>query len=138
MTTLVTAPVHTRPALDSWEARVLGAPLPARVAPAGAVSPRQAFQEVLHGYAGVLDLRPPSRRRVEGELGLGRVSAVAGPRLADVHVDPTQRWLVLSSTGRTAAAVARDLRDGGVDALAVTGGVRGWRRTGLPLRVGVH
>lgn len=116
--------------------------------PADRLSPRAAYQEVLHGRATLVDIRPPGARLTEGaiapwlavevvdltldldEPGLaarpwtGRGTAVGGRRT---------RLVLLCGDGHRSATAAEALaRLGEPSATHLTGGFRAWREAGLP------
>lgn len=111
--------------------------------PAPAVSARAAFQDMLHGRAVLLDLRPATDRAAEGE-----VAAHLGPL---VVADPDRPWGVAAAgaaralaavpdrqvvvLGRSAEALldAESLSQLGHRRVAVIrGGFRAWHEAGLP------
>ena len=109
------------------------------------VSARAAYQEVLHGRAVLVDIRPAAQRAFEGE-----VAAQLGPLVVERNVlewrfDPRHearlpiaahdtRVLVLCQEGFTSSLAADALLRLGIRrATDVVGGFRAWREAGLPV-----
>ncbi|NYI72190.1 rhodanese-related sulfurtransferase [Naumannella cuiyingiana] len=106
-------------------------------APTERISARRAYQEALHGYGLLVDLRPVWLRELAGE---------PSPRLQALAADPSDLpWLARALAGsrpilfcaqgnasvRVAGALARL---GVADVADVIGGYAAWRAAGLPLR----
>lgn len=110
---------------------------PAR--PAGRISPRAAFQQLVHDRVLLIDLRETAERRAQGE-----VSAALHPRhvpatelagwLAD-HQGELDTVVLLSGHGVRSAAVqrwlARRLPEPAV--LDLAGGFEAWQAAGMPV-----
>jgi rhodanese-related sulfurtransferase len=109
------------------------------------ISPRAAYQLLLHRRAVLVDIRPEAQRRAEGEVdpALGpvaiernvlewRLDPRSGARLPWAAYDA--RILVLCQEGYASSlAVATLVRLGLSRATDVVGGLRAWREAGLPL-----
>ena len=109
------------------------------------LSARAAFQELLHGRAVLVDIRPAAQRAAEGE-----VAAHLGPVVVERNVlewrfdrrsdsrlpfaGPDTRVVVLCQEGYTSSLAADALLRLGVHrATDVVGGFRAWREAGLPV-----
>jgi rhodanese-related sulfurtransferase len=107
------------------------------------VSPRAAYQLLLHGRAVLVDIRPEAQRLGEVDPGLGpvviernvlewRLDPRSGARLPWVTYEA--RILVLCQEGYASSLAAATLvRLGLTGATDVVGGLRAWREAGLPL-----
>ena len=159
---MVTGTVERATAIH-WETRLFSspaAPAPSTgpVAPVGVddlvdqaratyerVSPRAAYQLVLHGRAVLVDIRPEAQRRAEGEVDPALRPVVIERNVLEWRLDPRSsarlRWtsfetpvLVLCQEGYASSLAAASLvRLGLTRATDVVGGLRAWREAGLPL-----
>lgn len=102
-------------------------------APAGTVSPRAAFQQLIAGDAVLVDLRSVGQRLREGaiESWLPVVVWSEGPAetLAEV-VAPGTRVVLLGEPGHLLRASLR--AHGFGDLVTVAGGFAAWRAAGMP------
>jgi rhodanese-related sulfurtransferase len=159
---MVTGTVERATAIH-WETRLFSSPaVPAAstgaVAPVGVddlvdeardtylrVSPRAAYQLVLHGRAVLVDIRPEAQRRAEGEVDPALHPVVIERNVLEWRLDPRSSarlpWtsyetpvLVLCQEGYASSLAAATLvRLGLTRATDVIGGLRAWREAGLPL-----
>ena len=110
------------------------------------VSARAAYQEVLHGRAVIVDIRPAAQRQAEGEIAGHLAPLVVERNVLEWRFDPRQparlpvagfeaRVIVLCQEGYTSSLAADALLRLGVRrATDVVGGFRAWREAGLPTR----
>jgi rhodanese-related sulfurtransferase len=95
------------------------------------ITPGRADVELRSGGAIALDVR----ERREYEAG-----TVPGARWFPVvaldpgQLDPHGRYITVCSSGSRSAVAARRLRDAGLDAVKLEGGLTAWRGMGLPVR----
>ena len=109
------------------------------------VSARAAYQEVLHGRALLVDIRPAAQRLVEGEVAPHLGVLVVERNVLEWRFDPRHdarlevasfdaRILVLCQEGFTSSLAADALLRLGIHrATDVVGGFRAWREAGLPV-----
>nr|WP_091789607.1 rhodanese-like domain-containing protein [Pedococcus dokdonensis] len=109
------------------------------------VSARAAYQEVLHGRAILVDIRPAAQRAAEGEVAGHLGPLVVERNVLEWRFDPRHearltvasfdaRVLVLCQEGYTSSLAADALLRLGVHrATDVAGGFRAWREAGLPV-----
>jgi rhodanese-related sulfurtransferase len=109
------------------------------------VSPRAAYQELLHGRAVLVDIRPAAQRAQEGEVATLLRPLVVERNVLEWRFDPRHearlpvasadlRVLVLCQEGYTSSLAADALLRIGVRrATDVVGGFRAWREAGLPV-----
>ncbi|HEU5000198.1 MAG TPA: rhodanese-like domain-containing protein [Lapillicoccus sp.] len=109
------------------------------------ISPRAAYQLVLHGRAVLVDIRPEAQRRAEGEVDPALAPVVIERNVLEWRLDPRSsarlpwaaydaRVLVLCQEGYASSLAAATLvRLGLTGATDVVGGLRAWREAGLPL-----
>lgn len=109
------------------------------------VSPRAAYQLVLHRRAVLVDIRPEAQRRKEGEVDANLRPVVVERNVLEWRLDPRSAarlpWtsydtqvLVLCQEGYASSLAAATLvRLGLTRATDVVGGLRAWREAGLPL-----
>ena len=109
------------------------------------VSARAAYQEVLHGRALLVDIRPAAQRLVEGEVAAHLGVLVVERNVLEWRFDPRHdarldvaafdaRILVLCQEGFTSSLAADALLRLGIHrATDVAGGFRAWREAGLPV-----
>jgi rhodanese-related sulfurtransferase len=109
------------------------------------ISPRAAYQLMLHDRAVLVDIRPEARRRAEGEGGPALRPVVIERNVLEWRLDPRSaarlpwtsyeaRVLVLCQEGYASSLAAATLvRLGLTRATDVVGGLRAWREAGLPL-----
>ena len=109
------------------------------------VSARAAYQEVLHGRALLVDIRPAAQRLVEGEVAAHLGVLVVERNVLEWRFDPRHdarldvaafdaRVLVLCQEGFTSSLAADALLRLGIQrATDVAGGFRAWREAGLPV-----
>ena len=109
------------------------------------VSARAAYQEVLHGRALLVDIRPAAQRRAEGEVAPHLGVLVVERNVLEWRFDPRHdarlvvasfdaRVLVLCQEGYTSSLAADSLLRLGIHrATDVVGGFRAWREAGLPV-----
>jgi rhodanese-related sulfurtransferase len=161
--TLAPAPAAERAAAIHWETRQFAR---AAVAPAASpvrrtaatvddllaearatyerISPRAAYQLVLHGRAVVVDIRPEAQRRAEGEVDPALGPVVIERNVLEWRLDPRSsarlpwvtdetRVIVLCQDGYASSLAAATLVRLGLRATDVVGGLRAWREAGLPL-----
>jgi rhodanese-related sulfurtransferase len=151
-----------RTALIHWETRQFGgrSPRAARAIPTAVtvddllaearatyerISPRAAYQLVLHNRAVLVDIRPEAQRRAEGEVDPALRPVVIERNVLEWRLDPRSaarlpwagydlRVLVLCQEGYASSLAAASLvRLGLTRAADVVGGLRAWREAGLPL-----
>ncbi len=120
-----------------WETRLFSDPTAedAEQRPRASTSARAAYQEVLHGRAVLVDIRPAAERAAQGDVAPHLGVLVADPRELSWRFDPghDRRVLVLCAAGRTSPEAAQVLRGLGVSrATHVAGGLQAWREAGLP------
>jgi rhodanese-related sulfurtransferase len=134
VTTLATA---ERSAAIRWEtSQFSGSAHPGTGRAATGVSPRAAYQLLLHGRAVLVDVRPAAQRRREGEVdpALGPVAVDQLPYLLAPRAGLGPRVLVLGAeeyASSPAAASPDWMRL--ARAQTVVGGLPAWREAGLPL-----
>ena len=109
------------------------------------ISPRAAYQLLLHGRAVLVDIRPEAQRLAEGEVDPGLGPVVVERNVLEWRLDPRSgarlpwaaydaRILVLCQEGYASSLAAATLvRLGLTGATDVVGGLRAWREAGLPL-----
>jgi rhodanese-related sulfurtransferase len=109
------------------------------------ISPRAAYQLVLHGRAVLVDIRPEAQRRAEGEVDPALRPVVIERNVLEWRLDPRStarlpwasyetRVLVLCQEGYASSLAAATLvRLGLTGASDVVGGLRAWIEAGLPL-----
>ena len=109
------------------------------------ISPRAAYQLLLHGRAVLVDIRPEAQRRAEGEVDPALAPVVIERNVLEWRLDPRSsarlpwaaydaRILVLCQEGYASSLAAATLvRLGLSGATDVVGGLRAWREAGLPL-----
>lgn len=109
------------------------------------ISVRAAFQEVLHGRALLVDIRPAAQRAAEGEVAAHLGPLVVERNVLEWRFDPRHearlpqagwetRVLVLCQEGFTSSLAADALLRLGVHrSTDVVGGFRAWREAGLPV-----
>lgn len=109
------------------------------------VSARAAYQEVLHGRAVLVDIRPAAQRAAEGEVAARLGPLVVERNVLEWRFDPRHearlavagfetRVLLLCQEGYTSSLAADALLRLGVRrATDVVGGFRAWREAGLPV-----
>ena len=114
------------------------------------VSARAAFQEVLHGRAVLVDIRPAAQRAAEGEVAAQLRPLVVERNVLEWRFDPRHearlpqagfdaRVIVLCQEGYTSSLAADALVRLGVGrATDVLGGFAAWRSAGLPVTGGPH
>ena len=108
------------------------------------VSARAAYQEVLHGRAVIVDIRPAAQRATEGEVAAHLSPLVVERNVLEWRFDPRHearlpvagfgtRVIVLCQEGYTSSLAADALLRLGIRrATDVVGGFRAWREAGLP------
>jgi rhodanese-related sulfurtransferase len=120
-----------------WEtSRFAGSARPESRPATTRVSPRAAYQLLIHGRAILVDLRTEAQRRAEGE-----VDPALGPVVLDPRGGPRPPWavhdtclLVLGQEGYASSLATATLdRLGLTGAMDIVGGMRAWREAGLPL-----
>lgn len=109
------------------------------------LSPRAAFQEVLHRRGLLVDIRPDVQRAAEGVVHPSLGPLVVERNVLEWRFDPRQdarlpqagfdtRVIVLCQEGYTSSLAADALvRLGVVRATDVVGGFAAWRGTGMPV-----
>ncbi|WP_341870567.1 rhodanese-like domain-containing protein [Flexivirga meconopsidis] len=109
------------------------------------ISPRAAFQEVLHQRAVLVDIRPAAQRAAEGEVAPSLAPLVVERNVLEWRFDPRHearlplahpdlRVIVLCQEGYTSSLAADSLARIGVwRATDVIGGFAAWRAFGLPV-----
>lgn len=107
------------------------------------LTPAQAHEATAQG-ATIVDIRPAWQRAVDGEVPGSlivernhlewRLHPASDSRLASAQA--SHRWIVLCTEGYTSSLAAASLRSLGIDAADVDGGIRAWRRAGLPIAAG--
>jgi rhodanese-related sulfurtransferase len=95
------------------------------------VAPRRAWALLADGHAQLIDLR------ARDELDQPRIPGARPIPLDELAgelatLDPERPVVFLSSTGRRAADAAGVLREAGMTAFAIEGGIRAWLDAGLP------
>lgn len=126
--------------LTAWDVVLYPTPRPA-VDPAAPrhLSPRAAFQNLLHERAVLIDLRDAAERTVEGEVARHLdPQYVAGPELASwlaANAGEVTEVVLLSQSGVRSAGALRFLRRRypGIDIADISGGFRAWRQAGMPV-----
>ncbi|GAA2738433.1 hypothetical protein GCM10009867_29630 [Pedococcus aerophilus] len=110
------------------------------------ISVRAAYQEVLHGRALLVDIRPAAQRAAEGEVAAHLAPLVVERNVLEWRFDPRHearlpqagwdtRALVLCQEGFTSSLAADALlRLGVTRSTDVVGGFRAWREAGLPVQ----
>lgn len=108
------------------------------------VSARAAYQEVLHGRAVLVDIRPAAQRAFEGEVAPHLGPIVIERNVLEWRLDPRHearlpiaaynaRVLILCQEGFTSSLAADALLRLGIHrATDIVGGFRAWREAGLP------
>lgn len=108
-------------------------------------SVRAAYQEVLHGRALLVDIRPAAQRATEGEVAAHLSPLVVERNVLEWRFDPRHearlpqtgwdaRVLVLCQEGFTSSLAADALlRLGLTRSTDVVGGFKAWREAGLPV-----
>ena len=109
------------------------------------VSPRAAYQWVLHGRAVLVDIRPAAQRAAEGEVHPSLRPVVIERNVLEWRLDPrgvarlpwvdsATRVVVLCQEGYASSLAAATLgRLGLASVTDVVGGLRAWREAGLPV-----
>jgi rhodanese-related sulfurtransferase len=110
------------------------------------ISPRAAYQLVLHGRAVLVDIRPEAQRRAEGEVDPALAPVVIERNVLEWRLDPASdhrisaatgydlQVIVLCSEGYTSSLAAAALGDLGLHrATDVVGGFHAWADAGLPV-----
>ncbi|HVD23053.1 MAG TPA: rhodanese-like domain-containing protein [Lapillicoccus sp.] len=108
------------------------------------ISPRAAYQLVLHGRAVIVDIRPEAQRHAEGEVHPDLGPVLIERNVLEWRLDPRSsarlpwvtaetRVLVLCQEGFASSLAAATLVRLGIAATDVIGGLRAWREAGLPL-----
>lgn len=109
------------------------------------ISPRAAYQLLLHDRAVLVDIRPEAQRRAEGEVDPALRPVVIERNVLEWRLDPRSaarlpwtsyetRVLVLCQEGYASSLAAATLVRMGLNrATDVVGGLRAWREAGLPL-----
>lgn len=109
------------PANAYWHTTLFDSlPRPAEVV---GISARAAFQQALHGYATILDVRDPQARR------LGRPAAYLHVVDDPARVDSSRPVLLLADDDEAAASVAGAIPG----SVPVLGGFRAWSGARLPV-----
>ncbi|MEP6854107.1 MAG: rhodanese-like domain-containing protein [Pedococcus sp.] len=110
------------------------------------ISVRAAYQEVLHGRALLVDIRPAAQRAAEGEVAAHLFPLVVERNVLEWRFDPRHearlpqagwetRVLVLCQEGFTSSLAADALLHLGVlRSTDVVGGFKAWREAGLPMQ----
>ncbi len=110
------------------------------------IGPRAAFQDVLHGRAVLVDIRPALQREVEGEVAAYLRPLVVERNVLEWRFDPRHearlpeagfdaRVVVLCQEGYTSSLAADALVRLGVwRATDVIGGFAAWRQAGMPVQ----
>lgn len=107
------------------------------------LTPEQARRAQLDG-ALLVDTRTVTQRRAQGELPN---ALVIDRTVLEWRLDPTSEWCIPEATagamvivvcrhGYSSSLAARSLRELGVDATDVIGGVDAWVSAGLPMNPG--
>lgn len=108
------------------------------------VSARAAYQEVLHGRAVIVDIRPAAQRATEGQIAAHLAPLVVERNVLEWRFDPRHearlpeagfatRVIVMCQEGFTSSLAADALLRLGIRrATDVVGGFRAWREAGLP------
>ena len=135
-----------RSAATHWETSQFSGPTGDAAALATSrLSPRAAYQLVLHGRAVLVDIRPVAQRRAEGEVDPALRPVVIERNVLEWRLDPRStarlpwvsdeaRVLVLCQEGYASSLAAATLvRLGLTRAADVVGGLLAWREAGLPL-----
>jgi len=109
------------------------------------ISPQTAFQELVHGRAFLVDIRPARQRVGEGEVHASLHPLVVERNVLEWRFDPRSesrlamasydaRVIILCQEGYTSSLAADALRRLGVRrATDVIGGYDAWPRGGLPI-----
>jgi rhodanese-related sulfurtransferase len=109
------------------------------------ISPRAAYQLLLHRRAVLVDIRPEAQRRAEGEVDAALEPILLERNVLEWRLDPRSsfrlpwvtpdsRVLVLCQEGYASSLAAANLvRLGLLYATDIVGGLRAWREAGLPL-----
>lgn len=108
------------------------------------VAPHDAWEAVQDGSALLIDTRTAAQRGRDGELPR---AIVIDRTVLEWRLDPTadvcvpeakarKQLIVICRQGFSSSFAARALRDLGLDATDVIGGVEGWSAAGLPLQHG--
>ena len=110
------------------------------------ISVRAAYQEVLHGRALLVDIRPAAQRAAEGEVAAHLSPLVVERNVLEWRFDPRHearlpqagwdtRVLILCQEGYTSSLAADALLRLGVRrSTDVVGGFAAWREAGLPVQ----
>ncbi len=101
------------------------------------LAPSHAWALHQDGRATLIDLRSSSAPDPDGPVRIPGARVIPLEDLARelVTIDPGRPVVFLSSTGRKARGAMRALRAAGMAAWAVEGGIRRWRRDGLPVEI---
>lgn len=109
------------------------------------VTPRAAYQELVHRRAVLVDIRPSLQRHQEGEVSPELLPLVIERNVLEWRLDPREdaslpiaseslRVIVLCQEGYTSSLAAESLQRIGIHrATDVVGGFREWREAGLPV-----
>lgn len=109
------------------------------------ISPRAAYQLLLHRRAVLVDIRPEAQRRAEGEVDAALEPILLERNVLEWRLDPgssfrlpwvtkDSRVLVLCQEGYASSLAAANLvRLGLPYATDIIGGLCAWREAGLPL-----
>jgi len=112
------------------------------------VSPRMAYQELVHQRAILVDIRPAHQRLAEGEVPVTLRPLIVERNVLEWRFDPSSkarlpqasydaRVIVLCQEGYTSSLAADALHRLGVHrATDVVGGYDAWRRDGMPIVAG--
>jgi rhodanese-related sulfurtransferase len=104
------------------------------------LTPHEAAAAVLAGDL-IVDIRPEWQRREQGEIAGSlivernhlewRLHPSSGARLP--QADTRRRWIVVCMEGYTSSLAAHSLRELGLEAADIVGGILAWRAAGLPV-----
>lgn len=92
------------------------------------VTPGEAEVELRAGSAIALDVR--ERSEYESGTVPGALFVPLG-RLDPAALDPDRRYITVCASGSRSAVAARRLREAGLDAVNLAGGMAAWRHFGL-------
>lgn len=70
------------------------------------------------------------------EEARSRIDRLTPAQAHEATAQASHRWIVLCTEGYTSSLAAASLRSLGLDAADVDGGIRAWRRAGLPIAAG--
>ena len=139
-TTLSTpAPTATHRTPNAWD--IVLDPTPRAEYDPGAprrLSPRAAFQDLLHERVVLIDLRDTTDRardgEVAGQLGAHRLPATELDTWLAAHEGDVTEVVLLCTDGSRSAGALRFLRRryAGIDIADVAGGFQAWAAAGLP------